>query len=203
MTDATTLRRQLKRARNGIPDAVAKQHSRAILRQVQRILRRKNPRRIAGYVGHKGEVDPMPLLRAWQDRSRIYLPVLHPFRAGKLWFCRWHTGVRMSPNRFDIDEPACGAAGMQTAQTMDVVITPLLGFDPACHRLGMGGGFYDRTFAFRHRRQHIGRPLLIGLAFEVQRLDELATQPWDIDLDLIVTERCVYKRAATANPKSD
>jgi 5-formyltetrahydrofolate cyclo-ligase len=194
MTDTTSLRRHLKQVREDIPAPVADLLTQRILARLQHFLRWKRIERLAGYLGHRGEIDPRPLLLQMQRQTRVYLPVLHPLQHGRLWFCRWLPGQRMSLNRFGIAEPPCTGSGIQPASHLDVVITPLLGFDAACHRLGMGGGFYDRTFAFRHRRQHIGRPMLIGLAFEAQRLDRLESNPWDVDLDVVITEQRIYAR---------
>jgi 5-formyltetrahydrofolate cyclo-ligase len=64
---------------------------------------------------------------------------------------------------------------------------PLVGFDKAGNRLGMGGGFYDRSFAFKQKR-HSCQPKLIGLAHSIQQVDNLSVQGWDIPVDNIVTE---------------
>jgi 5-formyltetrahydrofolate cyclo-ligase len=73
----------------------------------------------------------------------------------------------------------------------------LVGFDRACHRLGMGAGFYDRSLAFLQQRRHWRRPRLIGLAHECQRVEALAPKPWDIPLDAVITEAAIYRRADT------
>ena len=84
------------------------------------------------------------------------------------------------------------------ATSLDAVIVPLLGFDPQCNRMGMGGGYYDRTFA--HRRQAAngnsadGLPLLIGTAFEFQCVDNVFPDWWDVPLDHVVTEQRIYSR---------
>ncbi len=65
----------------------------------------------------------------------------------------------------------------------DVLIVPLLGFDSMCYRLGYGGGFYDRTL-----RTALRRPVTIGVGFELARLDTIQPQPYDVPMDLILTE---------------
>jgi 5-formyltetrahydrofolate cyclo-ligase len=72
---------------------------------------------------------------------------------------------------------------------------PLVGFDANCNRLGMGGGFYDRTLAYLRLRRCWRRPLLIGIAHECQRVERLETNTWDVPLDLVVTEERIYRRA--------
>lgn len=195
MTDQQTLRRQLKQRRRSLPAREAASAQAAILRRLRRHPWFVRARRIAAYFGSKGEVDPMPLLTQISDpRRRLYLPVLHPFRHGRLWFCAWRPGDRLHPNRFGIPEPVKRGVHIRPAQQFDLVIVPLLGFDADGNRLGMGGGFYDRTFAFRANRRHMKRPLLVGLAYEMQRVERLPVQPWDIALDAVISECRVYER---------
>ena len=194
MTDQQTLRRHLKKARRSLDPGTAAQAQRAALRRLKRLSCFRDARRIAAYVGSNGEIDPMPLLTAAAERGkRAYLPVLHPFRPGRLWFSRWRPGERLLPNRFGIPEPTRRHDQLLPARRLDLVIVPLLAFDADCHRLGMGGGYYDRTFAFLNQRVHIRRPLLIGLAHELQHVDSLDPQPWDVPLDAVVTAQRIYR----------
>jgi 5-formyltetrahydrofolate cyclo-ligase len=194
LTDLTALRRQLKRNRLALPPDIRASAEANALRRIQRVPQFRRARRIAGYVGSKGEVDPMPLLTlAAQMGKACYLPVLHPFRKGRLWFRRWCPGDQMKPNRFGILEPLPGPGELLAARHLDLVIVPLLGFDSNCHRLGMGGGYYDRSFAFSRHLEHAKRPYLLGLAHESQRIDHLNTQPWDVTLDAVVTDRNHYQ----------
>ena len=195
MTELQSLRQQLKRARQTIPADERADAESAIIGRILRFPRFCHARRVAAYFASGGEVDPMPLLyESHTLRKHCYLPVLHPFSAGRLWFCHWHPESRLIVNRYDIPEPNPHHRRLVAAQWLDLVIVPLLGFDPGCHRLGMGGGYYDRTFAFVNRRQRARRPFLLGVAFETQRVDTLPHQPWDIPLDAVCTERNLYRR---------
>jgi 5-formyltetrahydrofolate cyclo-ligase len=93
-----------------------------------------------------------------------------------------------------------GAEGVapvvRSGHWLDLVLVPLVGFDARGNRLGMGGGFYDRHFAFLRNRQAWRRPLLIGIAFDVQRVPRLSGASHDVPLWGIVTERGTYGRAA-------
>jgi len=193
MTDLQQLRRQLRRARLALsPEAHAAARKEALAR-IRRHPRFRRARRIAGYFGSKGELDPMPLLEyAVALGKRCYLPVLHPFLPGQLWFYRWRPGDPLMPNRFGILEPRPRRSGLIPARRLDLVIVPLLGFDSDCHRLGMGGGYYDRSFAFVRRLTHARRPFLLGLAHESQRVARLEAQPWDVTLDAVATDRHLY-----------
>ncbi|MFZ2507973.1 MAG: 5-formyltetrahydrofolate cyclo-ligase, partial [Steroidobacteraceae bacterium] len=91
--------------------------------------------------------------------------------------------------------PRSRSPAINAARCFDLVLVPLVGFDDDGNRLGMGAGFYDRHFAFLRHRQAWRRPLLLGLAFEIQRLERLAVKPHDVALWGIVTECAVYGRA--------
>jgi 5-formyltetrahydrofolate cyclo-ligase len=152
-------------------------------------------RHIGAYWGNDGEIDPFPLLHFAQTRrKRIFLPVLraHPHR--KLWFVEFREGRPLTKNVFGIPEPRRRNRRIRLAWALDLLLVPLVGFDARCNRLGMGGGFYDRTLAFRRWRRHWHRPRLIGLAHECQRVERLEPGPWDVPLDCVATEKQVYVR---------
>lgn len=150
---------------------------------------------LAAYVAVEGELDPESLLRqAHGDGKQIYLPVVPPERTGSLRFLPWKPGMVMRPNRLGIPEPPVANTVGIAPQDLDLVLTPLVAFDSAGHRLGMGGGFYDRTFAFVKAGAH--KPLLLGLAYEFQRLDRIEEASWDVPLAGVVTERRAYFFAA-------
>ena len=154
--------------------------------------------RVGIYWPADGEIDPRPLLNLAQARSRRWhLPVLCPHPHPRLWFLTYRPGEPMRPNRFGIPEPARRNRRLRLAWTLDLLLVPLVGFDAECHRLGMGGGYYDRTLSYLSHRDHWRRPRLIGLAHECQRVAALPVRPWDIPLDFVVTEHQVYRRPTT------
>jgi 5-formyltetrahydrofolate cyclo-ligase len=147
--------------------------------------------RIAAYLAADGEMDPAPLLELlWSAGKQVYLPVLVPFSRQKLWFARFSSGDMLACNRFGIPEPV--RRNLIKPLALDLVLTPLVAFDTAGHRIGMGGGFYDRTFAFLQRRQHWHKPNLLGLAYELQKQATIKPNSWDVPLDAIATETRVY-----------
>jgi 5-formyltetrahydrofolate cyclo-ligase len=105
--------------------------------------------------------------------------------------------VKLRPNRFGIPEPVVPASEMYRAMEVDLVLLPLVAFDDQGNRLGMGGGFYDTTLAMRAACHRFRRPRVIGLAHECQRIEHIATEPWDIPLDLIATDRHIYTFGTT------
>ena len=100
----------------------------------------------------------------------------------------WRDGGRYRPNRLWIPEPVTGP--VRAARQLDVVFVPLIGFDDGGQRLGVGGGFYDRLFAYR-RGSVLRRPLLIGVGFACQHSAEFVPQAHDVPLDLLVTESAI------------
>lgn len=138
-------------------------------------------------------MDPGPLLAlAGRPERRVFLPVLRPDPQPRLWFLPYAPGDPLRANRLGIPEPRGGRRGAVPPWALDLILVPLVGFDADCNRLGMGGGFYDRTLAFLHRRRHWHRPRLIGLAHECQRVNRLEPRPWDVPLDAVATERRIY-----------
>ena len=156
----------------------------------------KSARRIAVYMAMDGEMDPTPLImRCRTDERELYLPVLPPME-GAMSFRPFNMDTPLVPNRFGIPEPKF-AEGGRMAKDMDLVVTPVVGFDMQGNRLGMGAGFYDRTFGFlRHMEEP--RPLLIGYAYELQKLSALDAQSWDVPLAAVATEQHFYPRPPRA-----
>jgi 5-formyltetrahydrofolate cyclo-ligase len=119
---------------------------------------------------------------------RIFLPVIMSPFLNHLRFAPYPDSCAFRRNRFGIPEPIVERWQLIGASGLDAVLMPLVGFDAAGTRIGMGGGFYDRTLAFRLHRAHWRKPVLIGVAFEVQRAPSLVRNPWDVPLDHVVTE---------------
>ncbi|HEB96462.1 MAG TPA: 5-formyltetrahydrofolate cyclo-ligase [Sedimenticola thiotaurini] len=183
------LRRSLRRRRRAIPEPVRRDHAlqaAANFRCSPLFLRY---RRIGLYLANDGELDPGPLAdAAFDSGKRLYLPVLRPLARPSLWFSEYLPDGRLLRNRYGIPEPDIRAHPPLPPWGLDLLLLPLVGFDDAGRRLGMGGGFYDRTLAYLRHRRHWRRPLLIGLAHECQRVDRLPDRPWDVPLNGILTE---------------
>ncbi|MDQ3617462.1 MAG: 5-formyltetrahydrofolate cyclo-ligase [Pseudomonadota bacterium] len=152
----------------------------------------------SGYVAGYWAVDGEIALHVWQlklPRDCVYcLPVLH--EDARLRFAPWRPGDALVSNRYGIPEPDVVESSLLDPGTMALVVLPLVGFEPRGHRLGMGGGWYDRSFAFR--QHHAAPPWLVGAAFEVQRLDALDVAQWDVALDAVCTESTTHDCTKTA-----
>jgi 5-formyltetrahydrofolate cyclo-ligase len=138
---------------------------------------------VGGYWPIRREPDCPPLLRRIVEAGgQAALPAIVAPKQ-PLEFRSWTPEAAMETGLFDIPHPVGGAVVTPT-----VLLVPLVGFDAAGHRLGYGGGFYDRTLA-----DLAPRPLAIGLGFEFARLESIRPRPHDQFMDLIVTEAGVFK----------
>jgi len=150
-------------------------------------------RRIALYFSNDGEIDPGPLLgRAREMNKTCFLPILSRLRHDRLWFAPYEPDSPLARNRFGIPEPVVPARQWVRAQDLDLVLMPLVAFDLEGNRLGMGGGFYDKSLAFLRTRSLWRKPHLIGLAHDFQRVPQLETFPWDVPLQAVATDQAVY-----------
>lgn len=189
------MRRALRQIRRALDPQTRRRHSRSVSRSLAHHPIFLRSHRFGAYWGVDGELDPGPLLAIGQRRhQQIFLPVLRPHPHRKLWFVRYTPGDRLEPNRFGIPEPSLRQRRIALPWALDTLLVPLVGFDASCRRLGMGGGFYDRTLAYLLQRRHWRRPTLVGLAHECQRVPVLPAAPWDIPLDWVVTELHLYRR---------
>lgn len=148
--------------------------------------------RVTFYIANDGELDvEMAMTIAECAGKACYLPVLHPLQQNSLHFVRYRSRQSLIPNRFGIPEPPLKQAQCAPAWSMNIILLPLVGFDSNCNRLGMGGGFYDRTLAFK-KRNRSKSPLLIGVAHHCQQMEAITPQPWDIPLDMVITDQQIF-----------
>lgn len=139
---------------------------------------------VALFLSFDGELNTQPLIEAlWQAGKNVYLPVLHPFSAGNLLFLRYTPQSTLVANRLNILEPQLDVRDVLPLNKLDVLVTPLVAFDETGQRLGMGGGFYDRTL--QNWQQHGLYP--VGLAHDCQRVKALPIEQWDVPLPAVVT----------------
>lgn len=189
-----SLRRLLRQARRALTPQQQKQAARNLYRQLAQHPLYRRARHVALYLPANGEIDPRPLLREAQRRGkRTYLPVLNAWPREKMVFQRLLPGEHLRKNRFRILEPRANAAQQRKIWALDLVMLPLVGFDECGGRLGMGGGFYDRSLAYLARRKTWRSPSLIGLAHECQKVDRLELAAWDVPLQATVTDRRWYR----------
>lgn len=187
------LRRLLRHNRRALSPAEQRQAAKGLYRQLAQNPLFRRARHLSLYLPMDGEIDPRLLLRAAQKRGKTtYLPVLSAWPQTKMVFQRVRPGEKFKPNRFRIPEPRINARRQRKIWTLDLVLMPLVGFDPEGGRLGMGGGFYDRSLAYLARRKTWRKPILLGLAHECQKVAKLAVASWDVPLAGTVTDKRWY-----------
>ena len=149
--------------------------------------------RVAGYWAVGGELPLHAAVARLRARGQqYYLPVVVDAgvdAARSLRFAPLYANSALRPNRYGIPEPECEAAAILTPQQIELVLLPLVAFDRAGHRLGMGAGYYDHSFAFLQARTRPLPPLLVGIGYSFQEVDALPAQAHDVPLDYIVTEK--------------
>lgn len=187
------LRRMLRKARRALTPSEQRQAALGVYRQLAQHPLFRRAKHISLYLPTDGEIDPRLLLRAAQRRGKAtYLPVLSAWPRTKMVFQRVRPGEKLLPNRFGILEPRVNAHRQRQVWALDLVLLPLVGFDDAGGRLGMGGGFYDRSLAYLARRYRWRKPTLLGLAHECQKVGRLAQASWDVPLAGTVTDKQWY-----------
>ena len=137
------------------------------------------------------EPDLRPLIEAWIEAQKesgnagftALLPVVRAPRT-PLGFRAWTPDCDMMIDSYGIPTPSCGEF-----ITPEALLIPVNVFDAAGHRIGYGGGYFDRTLAL------LGRNVLsIGVGFELARVDSIQPQAHDVPLDAIVSEAGVFRR---------
>lgn len=194
-----TIRQEVRQRRRALGRAQQRKAAEQLCARVLATPEFLRARRVAVYLANDGEIDPRLLIaQIWKMGKTCYLPVLEPLAEGKLWFVRYAPNTPMTRNRFGIPEPRLQGYANQKRhrsppQYLDLVLLPLVAFDAQGNRMGMGGGFYDRTFAFSQRKQ-ARKPVLMGLAHECQKLESLPVEAWDVPLQGIISDLKVYRR---------
>lgn len=184
MRDAQcALRDVLRELRTAIPASARIAAAAAVAERLLRLPAFQNANTIAGYWAVNGELPLHSVMARLPSRARYCLPILQSGRT--LRFAPWRIGEEIAANRYGIPEPA-HPVELLDPDALDIVLLPLLGYTRNGDRVGTGGGWYDRSFAFR--RKSPAPPFLIGVGFACQQIDTYAAQEWDVPLDAVVTE---------------
>ncbi len=157
----------------------------------------KRSKHIAIYLANDGEIDPSHFINTlWRCQKHCYLPVLHPTKKNCLWFYQYRRNTILKKNRFGILEPSIKNKRRVSPWALSLVLFPLVAFDSKGGRLGMGGGFYDRTFEFTQPKKKGSTPArtqLYGLAHHFQQVESIPLEKWDIPLHGIATDKRLYQ----------
>jgi 5-formyltetrahydrofolate cyclo-ligase len=185
------LRKALRARRRAVTPEFRAKAARQVARTVDRVFRFRPGLRVAIYASFKEELDSAPLIRLARKRGcRIFLPRIDT-RTISMKFVEATVGAHETVNHLGIVEPK-GTMPI-AARWLDLVLLPLVGFDAQGMRLGMGGGYYDRTFAYRNRHVAWRGPRLVGVAYSFQQVPPMAREWFDVPLDAVVTEAGVIR----------
>jgi 5-formyltetrahydrofolate cyclo-ligase len=192
MTDLRRLRQDMRALRRTLSDGERSYANDLLCKRVSQLRIFEKSQNLATYLAFEGEPDPQTLLEQATCLGKVcYLPVLVAKKQPML-FAPYRPGDALKMNWFNIPEPDVARSEMITPQQLDLVLTPLVAFDSQANRLGVGGGYYDRSFAFININPQATRPVLLGLAFELQKVAALPRRAWDVPLDGIATEKRLY-----------
>ncbi len=189
ISSRASIRQTMRRQRRELPPEQRRRAATLLARHLASSPLVLRSRRIGCYMANDGEMELQPLMRRLRQMEKeCYLPVIDPLGRNRLWFAHYREGDRMRNNRYGIPEPAGRLRQVIHTWALDLLLLPLVAFDNTGNRLGMGGGYYDRTLAHLRLRRFWHSPRLLGVAFGFQRLARLDAAPWDIPLDMVATE---------------
>lgn len=179
------LRRRIRAARGALSPEQRREWDARVNRHLLEYAARERPRVVAAYVAFDGEPDLAPALQQLgQQGVRLALPVIQqrPGRA-EICFRQWAPGSEMLKNRYGIAEPV-GTLDIRLDE-IDLALIPLVAWDAAGGRLGMGASFYDRMF---EPLAQATSPCRMGVAYQLQQVQHIPLDPWDVRLHGVLTE---------------
>ena len=186
-----TLREHLKLKRKNLSRKASNDMSHAISQKVIRSKCLHQQTNVGIYHPVNGEANTLPLIDfMWSINKQVFLPIINK---KNLKFGKLNPDSKLTKNHFGIPEPSITKENQISANHLDMVFVPLVAFDLNGFRIGMGSGYYDRTFEKKLAIKDTKSPVLIGLAYEFQKQECLNHQPWDVPLDMVVTEIKAYK----------
>ena len=183
------IRQSIRQRRRALTQAQLSFAARELARNTRKYYQLLLSQRVLSYSPISGEIDPKVVLNVLQ--AEIYLPRITHYKNGAMQFFRQQLDFNNASYgnlRLGISEPSGNEPNI-AATHLDAVLMPLIAFDRNGYRIGMGGGFYDRSFAFRLRKSNLKRPLLVGLAHHFQEVESAFANSWDVPLDAIITDR--------------
>ncbi|MBB1294086.1 5-formyltetrahydrofolate cyclo-ligase [Pseudoalteromonas sp. SR41-4] len=189
------IRQQIRKARNSLSKFEQKIAAESLKVNFTQHLKQQKTiedTHIGIYFSNDAELDTSLLIKdLWTKNHALYLPVIHPFNGTTLYFQRYEENSPMRANRYGILEPKLNCSQICPLAELDYLLMPLVAFDDNGNRLGMGGGFYDKTLA-RYEKENWQKPQLIGLAHQCQHVPSLPVESWDVPLNYIITPQKIY-----------
>ncbi len=187
------LRESFRRKRLSLSTEQQTQFAKEITEQAHSTVFQADTKKIGLYLSFDGELDTNILIQScWHKGVEVYIPVLHPFSSGHLLFQRYTDKTQMIRNKYGINEPKLDVTKTLPCNQLDILFTPLVAFDKQGNRLGMGGGFYDRTLSLLLQNDS-SKTRIVGLAHNLQLSETLPVEAWDIPLPAVLTPSRLYE----------
>ncbi len=183
-------RTRIKEKRKQLSHESIKLMGNDILKNIQASISFEDHQKISTYFSVNNEVDTSELNNyLWCINKNLFLPKI---KHDLLVFGGYSQDQELSLNNYGIPEPDHIDKKFIGAEQCDLMFIPLVAFDSKCNRIGMGGGYYDKTLAFKKENKLKNKPLLVGLAYEFQKIDTIEKNTWDVPMDAIITENKTY-----------
>jgi len=196
MKTRDTIRQEVRQKRKKITAVLHQEYAVLLCEKLVEQTEVKHAKEIAIYLANDGELNTQPFINwCWKYEISVYLPVIHPFSKGNLLFIRYTETSILIKNKYGISEPKLDVRNIIPVDKLDIIFTPLVAFDPQGNRLGMGGGFYDRTLAtwyLQYKKNNKTKPMPMGLAHDCQKVNTIPVKTWDIPLPKIITPTNSY-----------
>jgi 5-formyltetrahydrofolate cyclo-ligase len=187
-----SMRQTVRARRQGLSALDQTLASEDILQHIKSLPAISRAKTVGIYLSADGEIDTHAIIDyLWQQGKTVCLPVLHPFSKGQLLFLRYGHDTPMVENRFNIQEPRLDQRLIIPVAQLDLLFTPLVAFDETGQRLGMGGGYYDRTLESWYHTGHGPEP--VGVAHDCQQVDAVPVEPWDVPLPTVITPSRIWQ----------
>ena len=202
MQEKAELRKLIRDKRKSLTADQQLSAATGLLQQLQSVSEFIESDKVAMYLINDGEIDPVKVMHwCWANHRKTFVPIVVQDTIANSWgnetiknslqFAAVTKQTRFQPNKYGINEPVVEQQDLVQARDLDLVLMPLVAFDSGGNRVGMGGGFYDTTFEFKKNNTEC-RPHLIGIAHEIQRVENITAQYWDIPLATVVTDKQIY-----------
>ena len=188
-----TLRQEIRQKRKSLNPHAQRQATERVSNKILNSKLFHRCQHLACFLAADGEIDLTLIIdQAIKENKCCYLPMIRKDDIDALLFYRYLPGDELVQTKLGVYEPGDQREAI-AAEDLDVVLTPLVAFDQQANRMGMGKGYYDRTFAFKNSpHTKADKPFLLGIAHECQRVESLETAWWDVPLDAIVTPENLY-----------
>lgn len=181
------LRNTIKQIRQRLPHEYHMKISRKVCSRIRNLREYRYAKRIGLYFAVNGEIDLEPIWRTAPYQGKFcYFPVINEDGI-TLSFLPATPATPFALNRYGIPEPEVSRDQAISLIDLDIIFVPLVAFDTHCTRLGMGAGYYDRTFAQLQAN-------LFGVAYQFQQVDYIQPYPWDIPMNAVITQNGIQRR---------